>query len=114
MSQEQYDNRWTPDNKDAILPMRVALDLNDALQRSSRHMHKADYVRLKSLNIGYSLPKELLSKTQISSARFYFAGMNLWTWAAHKTYDPEVNEFGSKGFEIPIGKTYTFGVELSF
>lgn len=114
MSQEQYDNRWTPENKGAKLPMRVALDLNDALQRSSRHMHKADYMRLKSLNIGYSLPKGLLSKTQISNARFYFTGMNLWTWAAHNVYDPEVNEYGSKGFEIPIGKTYTFGVELSF
>jgi hypothetical protein len=77
-------------------------------------MHKADYLRLKSLNFGYSLPKELLSKTHISNARFYFTGVNLWTWAAHKTYDPEVNEYGSKGFEIPIGKTYTFGVELSF
>jgi hypothetical protein len=40
--------------------------------------------------------------------------MNLWTLAAHKVYDPEVNEYGSRGWETPIGKTYTFGVEFSF
>jgi TonB-linked SusC/RagA family outer membrane protein len=114
MSQEQYDNRWTPENKTASLPMRVAVDLTDALQRSSRHMHPADYIRLKSVNVGYTIPKNIVSKLAISNARVYFTGMNLWTWAKHDTYDPEVNEYGSKGWEIPIGKTYTFGIELTF
>ena len=50
----------------------------------------------------------------ISNARVYFNGMNLWTLAAYKVYDPEVNEYGSRGWETPIGKTYTFGVEFSF
>lgn len=114
MSQYQYDNRWTPENKDAILPQRVAVDFEDVNQKSSRHMHKADYLRLKTLTIGYNIPKHILSKVSISSARVYFNGMNLWTLAAHKVYDPEVNEYGSRGWETPIGKTYTFGVEFSF
>jgi hypothetical protein len=114
MSKDTYDNRWTPENKDAKYPMRIAIDLTDALQRGSRWMEKADYVRLKSLNIGYTIPKDIVNKLNISNARVFFNGQNLWTLAANKLYDPEVNEYGSRGWETPIGKTYTFGIELTF
>jgi len=114
MSKDQYDNRWTPEHKDAIYPQRIADDLEDVNQKSSRHMHKADYLRLKNITIGYNIPKYLLEKVKISSARIYFNGSNLWTLAAYKVYDPEVNEYGTRGWELPIGKTYTFGVEFSF
>jgi len=114
MSKYQYDNRWTPENKGARLPQRVAIDMEDVNQRSSRHMHAADFIRLKSINIGYTIPKRITQVVSISNARVYFTGMNLWTWAKHDVYDPEVNQYGSKGWELPIGKTYTFGIELSF
>ena len=77
-------------------------------------MYKADYLRLKTVTLGYNIPKNIVNKINVSSARVFFNGMNLWTLAAHKVYDPEVNEYGSRGWETPIGKTYTFGVELSF
>ncbi|HCT94276.1 MAG: SusC/RagA family TonB-linked outer membrane protein [Bacteroidetes bacterium GWE2_39_28] len=114
MSKYQYENRWTPENKDAKLPQRVAVDFEDVNQKSSRHMYKADYLRLKTVTLGYNIPKNIVNKINVSSARVFFNGMNLWTLAAHKVYDPEVNEYGSRGWETPIGKTYTFGVELSF
>lgn len=114
MSKYQYENRWTPENKDAKLPQRVAVDFEDVNQKSSRHMYKADYLRLKTVTFGYNIPKNIVNKISVSSARVFFNGMNLWTLAAHKVYDPEVNEYGSRGWETPIGKTYTFGIELSF
>jgi hypothetical protein len=114
MSQDCYDNRWTPENKDALYPMRIAIDLEDALQKSSRHMHPADYLRLKSITLAYNLPENIISKLQISGARVFFNGANLLTLAAWKVYDPEVNEFGTRGYELPLGKTYTFGIEASF
>lgn len=114
MSQDQYDNRWTPENKTASLPQRLATDMEDVNQRSSRHMHKADYLRLKNLTIGYTIPKNITNKVKISSARVYFNGTNLWTLAAYKVYDPEVNAYGTRGWEMPLGKTYTFGVEFNF
>jgi hypothetical protein len=94
--------------------MRAAVDLTDALQRSNRFMNKADYLRLKSITLGYNLPKNIVNKVNISSARVYFNGVNLWTLAGNKLYDPEVSEYGSRGWEIPTGKTYTFGIEFSF
>ena len=114
VSKDQYENRWTPDHKDAKLPMRAAIDMEDVNQKSSRHMHKADYLRLKNITIGYSLPKNLISKVNISDVRIYFNGSNLWTLSAYDVYDPEVNEYGSRGWETPISKTYTFGVEFTF
>jgi TonB-linked SusC/RagA family outer membrane protein len=114
MSQDCYDNRWTPENKDALYPMRIAIDLEDALQYSSRHMHPADYLRLKGITLGYDLPVNVVNKLKISGARVFFNGANLMTLAAWKVYDPEVNEYGTRGYELPLGKTYTFGIEASF
>jgi hypothetical protein len=114
MSQFCYDNRWTPENKDAKYPQRIAIDMEDVNQKSSRHMNPADYVRLKNITVAYTLPRSLTSKVHIQNARIYFNGANLWTWAAHKEYDPEVGHWGSRGWEMPIGKTYTFGLEFSF
>jgi TonB-linked SusC/RagA family outer membrane protein len=114
MSQDAYENRWTPDNPDSKYPMRIAIDLEDVNQKSSRHMHPADYMRLKSTTLAYTLPQSLTGKIKISGARVYFNGANLWTLAAWKVYDPEVNEYGTRGWEMPLGKTYTFGIEASF
>jgi hypothetical protein len=77
-------------------------------------MHKADFTRLKNLTLSYNLPVGIVNRVNVSSARVYFNGMNLWTLAAYKVYDPEVNEYGSRGWETPIMKTFTFGIEASF
>ena len=114
MSKTAYKDSWTPTNKNAKYPQRLAIDMEDVNQKSSRHLHNGDYIRLKNLSLGYNLPKNFVSKVGLSNARVYFNGSNLLTWAAHKEYDPEVNEYYTRGWETPIGKTYTFGVELSF
>ncbi|MCK9626740.1 MAG: TonB-dependent receptor [Bacteroidales bacterium] len=114
MSQYCYDNRWTPENTSAYYAQRVAIDMEDVNQKSSRHMNKADYLRLKNISLSYSLPKNIINKVNVSNVRVYFNGSNLLTWAAHKEYDPEVNEYGTRGWEIPLGKTYTFGLEFTF
>ncbi|MEZ7875219.1 MAG: TonB-dependent receptor [Bacteroidales bacterium] len=114
ISKDQYDNRWTPENKTAKYPMRIAIDLEDVNQRSTRHMHKADYLRLKGMTLAYNLPKNIVSKIKLANARVYFNGTNLFTMAAYDVYDPEVNEYGTRGWEIPLGKTYTFGIDFTF
>ncbi|HHV04119.1 MAG: TonB-dependent receptor [Bacteroidales bacterium] len=114
MSKYCYDNRWTPSNKTAKYPQRIAIDMEDVNQKSSRHMNPADYLRLKNVSVAYNLPRAWTNKISIQNARIFFNGTNLWTLAAHKEYDPEVNEYGSRGWEIPLGKTFTFGLEFSF
>ena len=74
----------------------------------------------KTVQIGYTLPKHLLTKLRISTLRIYFAAQNLYTWTAYSGYDPEVSIFNSPltpGFDYlsyPRSRTYTVGLNLSF
>ena len=113
-SKYYYDNMWTESNKSGTQPKLRGTDLEDAMQASSRHMYNASFLRLKTISLGYSIPRELVSKVGLSGARVYFNGSNLLTFSKYKIADPEVNEYGTRGWETPIGKTYTFGIELNF
>lgn len=114
MSKTAYYDTWRPTNKDARFPQRVADDLEDVNQKSSRHLENGNYFRLKGLTLGYNLPKTLVNKAKLTNVRVYFNATNLFTIAKNKEYDPEVNEYYTRGWETPLGKTYTFGIELSF
>lgn len=109
-----YDNMWTPTRTDGTQPALRGIDLTDSMQYSSRHMHNASFLRLKTLSIGYSLPKSLIGKMMLSSARLFFNASNLLTFSKYKEADPEVNQYGTRGWETPIGKTFVFGIDLKF
>lgn len=57
-----YENMWTPTNTNGTQPALSGLDLTDAMQYSTRQMHDASFLRLKSLSLGYNLPKTWISK----------------------------------------------------
>ena len=114
VTKDQYENRWTPENKNTKYPQIIGMDFEDVRQHSTRHMHDATFLRLKNITLSYSLPKQIVEKAKMSNARIYFNGANLWTLAAYKVYDPEVNASGVRGWEMPIGKTFTFGLEIGF
>lgn len=113
-AQYYYDNMWTPSNTTGSLPKLDGNDLTDAMQYSTRQMYDASFMRLKNITLAYSLPKALINKAGVSSARVYFNGSNLLTFSKYKIADPEVNQYGTRGWETPYGKTYTFGIEFSF
>lgn len=113
-SKYYYDNMWTETNTSGTQPKLRGTDLEDSMERSSRHLYNASYLRLKTISVGYNIPANLVKQVGLASARVYFNGSNLLTFAKYKQADPEVNEYGTRGWETPIGKTYTFGIELSF
>jgi len=113
-SEIYYENMWTPNNTNGNLPKLDGNDLTDPMQYSNRQMHDASFLRLKTLSLGYNLPRSLINRAGIASARIYANGMNLLTFAKYKIADPEVNNFGTRGWETPFGKTYTFGIEIGF
>jgi len=114
MVADTYDGRWTSFNQNGRYPKRTDEDLVDAMQYSSRHKNPGSFVRLRNITLSYNLPQDLIKKVGLGSARVYFTGTNLLTFAAFKLYDPEVNYNASRGWELPIGKTYTFGIDISF
>lgn len=109
-----YDNMWTPQNPNGSEPRLQGTDLTDAMQYSSRHINNASFLRLKNLSLAYNLPASLIRKAWLSNARVFFTASNLWTISKYKEADPEVNEYGTRGWETPFTKTFTFGIDLTF
>lgn len=112
-SQYYYDNMWTENNKSGTLPALSGNDLTDAIQYSSRQMYSASFLRLKNITLGYNIPTNVLQKVHLKSTRIFFNGSNLFTTSKYKIADPEVNEYATRGWEVPLAKTYVFGLEIS-
>jgi TonB-linked SusC/RagA family outer membrane protein len=109
-----YENMWTPIHTNGTQPALQGCDQTDAMQYSSRHISSASFIRLKTLTIGYTFPRILLRHLAISSARIYCNMTNLLTFAKYKEADPEVNEYSTRGWETPVGKTFTIGINVKF
>lgn len=76
-------------------------------------LHKTDYIRLKNIELGYTLPQLLTNRVGISNVRFYVSAFNLLTYSPDmKDYDPE-NTSGS-GYNHPLNKVVNLGVSVSF
>ena len=113
-SKHYYENMWTPTHTDASEPALSGSDLTDAMQYSTRHLHSASFLRLKTVSLAYSLPREWVKHALMTNARVYFNAENLLTFSRYKDADPEVNSYSTRGWETPLGKTFIFGVELTF
>ena len=107
-------NRWKEAGDVTTIPLARGTDLTDAMQTSTRMMYDASFLRLKTVSVGYNIPKTIVKKAGMNSARVFFNGTNLFTWSNYDVADPEVNAYGTRGWETPYGKTYTFGLELTF
>jgi TonB-linked SusC/RagA family outer membrane protein len=123
-------NRWTEENpsQEAYFPRYrgyVALSgTRELAVRQTRYLQDASYIRLKNLTIGYSLPRSVMEKLHLSSARIYFTGQNIWThspmYKITKNFDPEViegsdpeiNSGQGDGFSYPMQKSWTIGINL--
>ncbi|WP_443938162.1 SusC/RagA family TonB-linked outer membrane protein [Pedobacter sp. MW01-1-1] len=117
---KSYLGRWTPDNPTATLP-RVATGYNYNTSLFvgpiiSSAVLDGSYLRMRSIEIGYSLPNDLLSKLKISRARFYVAGENLLTFTNFVDgFDPEdAVSFNNTNDSYPQAKTFSFGLNVSF
>lgn len=109
-----YDNRWTEDNPNADWPRTY--NRGNEYWRSQGNtfwLYNTDYIRLKNLEIGYSLPATMLGKAGIQKLRFYLSGFNLLTFMRElKDFDPEI--IRSDGREYPNQKIINFGVNATF
>ncbi|TCC97170.1 SusC/RagA family TonB-linked outer membrane protein [Pedobacter hiemivivus] len=98
---------WTPTNPGASHPRLTNVSNFD---NSSLQVRNGAYMRMKSLELGYTLPKEWLSKLSIGNARLFVSGTNLFTLSHLKDFaDPE-----SGLFATPLMKLYNVGVNVKF
>jgi len=107
-------DRWQKVGDNAKNPKRYWNSDTRSNWNSSRRILSNDYLRLKNLTLGYTLPKNLIEKLSLSNAKIYFTGSNLLTFASQDVVDPEQQISGYSTFEIPNAKIYTVGVNLNF
>jgi TonB-linked SusC/RagA family outer membrane protein len=119
-TQTFFDNRWTEKNNDAnaLIPRLGGAGTNGFL--SDRNFISSDYLRLRSLTIGYSISKSVLSAIKVGQARIYLGGTNLLTFSKLGKYmlDPESPYAGQDGQPTnsyyPQQKTIMLGLNVSF
>lgn len=103
---------WTPENTDAFWPRLYAKGGHNFLP-SDKWIQNAAYVRLKDIQIGYTLPEQVLSKFAVQKLRFYIAGHDIWeTTKVMDFIDPETPDKAT--FQYPFRRVYTLGVNLTF
>jgi hypothetical protein len=99
------------ENRSGSIPNPVGAPTNT--ENSTRFLEDASYFRLKNMQIGYTLPKEITKKAHIERCRFYVSATNLFTVTKYQGYDPEVGSGVDYG-NYPQSRTWTFGLNLNF
>lgn len=108
------DYRWTLDNPDpnARYPrLSLAYNQNND-QNSSFWQRDMSYLRLKNSELGYTLPKRIVNRINLSTLRFYIQGLNLLTFSKFKLWDPELST--TTGMIYPQMSTINFGLNIKF
>ena len=114
-----YDKRWTEDNPYAEYPRTFDRDSEYWVSSSGSNtfwLRKTDFIRLKNLEFGYTLPAQLVSKMGLQNLRLSFTATNLFTYAPDMPdFDPELDFSGGyAGEAYPIQKMLTLGVSIQF
>lgn len=109
-------NRWTEENK-AERPYFPRLGWGSASTSnntvaSTWWVRDMGFLRLKTVDFGYNIPKEPFKKIGLSSARIYFSGVNLFYWSKFKLWDPELNT--NNGNTYPNTRNLSIGLQANF
>jgi len=117
-------DRWTTPGQVTDIPKVVFNDnvSNGSSLPISANVYKSDFLKVKSINIGYSLPKTLINKAGISNLRIYATGFNLFTITGYPGPDPEVSTNGAgsnsgQGIDRNTAgnqRTFTAGFSVKF
>ena len=105
------DDHWSENNRDleAFWPRLSEYRITNNTQPSTHWLRNGSFIRLKSAEIGYTLPEEMTQKAFIQSCRLYVSGLNLYVWSKFKLWDPEM---AGNGLGYPIQKVINFGIKI--
>jgi len=115
----QADGAWTEANPDvnAIYPKLTNLNMGSENVQSSTFMNRnASFLRLKNLQVGYTIPKSVIQKIKLSNLRIFYSGQNLLSFNHFYTgWDPEMYQAtGDSPNFYPITAVHTFGINVKF
>lgn len=105
-------NYWTPSNPNAPNPRITPQPAPNNTQTSSFWVRNGSYLRLKTANLGYTLPGSVIQQLHVQAVRVYVSGQNLVTWSPIKNFDPEISS--TNGLYYPQIKVVTVGLNVTF
>ena len=113
-----YDNRWTVDNPNGTVPKAGAADM-DKYATSSAMVYDGSYFKIKQIQLGYTLPKNLIKKVALSNVRVYASLDDFFTFSKYPGFDPEASANATSGMGIdkgsyPTSKKVVLGLNVEF
>lgn len=125
VTQRYFDERWTGEGTSNTQPRPSWTAKSNNARPSSRFLEDGSYLRLKNLQIGYTIPARVLDMAKISSARIYLSGTNLLTFTKYTGLDPEmtvsdnskdegVRAAGIDWGTYPSAMTFMLGIDITF
>ncbi|CAM3425718.1 TonB-dependent receptor [Pontibacter korlensis] len=115
VTKEWLTDSWSPDNPGAPLPrLTTRTGYSQNFQNSTFWLEDASYLRLKNIQLGYTLPQSLTERWNISRVHIFVNGQNLLTFSKFKTVDPERSITRSNIYDYPTTKIFTTGLNVKF
>jgi hypothetical protein len=113
------DDHWSEENRNvhALWPRLSATRVDNNMQGSTWVLRNGSFLRLKSVEIGYTLPSRLTSRAKMTNLRIYCSGTNLLTFSKFKLWDPELGgnrDANGNGMGYPVQRVFNLGLQLSF
>ena len=102
---------WNTNNTDSDIPRLTTSNTADEGRASSYFVENGSYLKLRTLQIGYTLPSQLMSKFKMTSARVYLSGQNLLTIKSSSLTCPDPE---NPDWNYPLSTSVSFGLQLSF
>lgn len=111
-------NAWTPQNTNTSVPCAVLGDPNGNTRESTRFLENGSYLRMKMVQVGYTVPSDVLRKIYVNKIRVYVGAQNLFTITKYSGLDPEVGRFdvlntGVDRMMYPQNKKWIAGLQIS-
>ena len=111
--QAYANNHWTETSKDlyALWPRLSPIVLENNMQASTWFMRDGSFLRLKSVEVGFTVPRKISQKYHLDLLRVYASGTNLLTLSKFSLWDPEM---AGNGLGYPVQKIFNVGIQLTF
>jgi TonB-dependent starch-binding outer membrane protein SusC len=112
-------DRWTAEGTSTSIPRYTWIDVNNNYRVSDLYIEDGSFLRIKNIQIGYTLPSQIFNWTNTSTLRFYVSAENLFTLTKYTGADPEIGALSSFNIGIdrgiyPQARIFRFGTSLSF
>lgn len=108
-----YLNMWTPENTNTHIPKVYSTNTVNN-QVSDYFLHKADYFKIRSLQLGYSLPGSLIKRIKLNKFRVFANLENYFTWTKWPNMDPEMDRSLNDDTSYPLTRTASVGLQVGF